>query len=89
MIKEIEFRNTKPAFSRFTIDDQNNLWVKLYTEFGFEENRYDVFDPEGKYLYQVEISIRPNLFKNGKIYTIERTEDGIAMVKRYSYHWEK
>ncbi|HDL18338.1 MAG TPA: 6-bladed beta-propeller [Bacteroidetes bacterium] len=89
MIKEIEFRNTKPAFSRFTIDDQNNLWVKLYTEFGFEENRCDVFDPEGKYLYQVEISIRPDLFKNGKIYTIERTEEGIAMVKRYGYHWEK
>jgi DNA-binding beta-propeller fold protein YncE len=88
MKNEVEFEDTKPAFSRFLVDDSQNLWIQLYTEFGEENKIYDVFNSEGKYIYHIKIPFSPTYFKNGKFYRIDRTEDGVELIKRYNYSWK-
>jgi hypothetical protein len=31
----------------------------------------------------------PRIWKNNKLYAIEENEDGINVIKRFSYRWEK
>jgi hypothetical protein len=63
--------------------EQGNLWVELFTQ-GEEKNRiYDVFSPDGIYLKQVIIAHRIFDFKDGKIYSIVRTEQDFRVVERF------
>ena len=72
----------KPAFKRNLIfDNDSNLWIEIETE--NEERVYDVFSPDGIYLKQVIIAHRIFDFKDGKIYSIVRTEQDFRVVKRF------
>jgi hypothetical protein len=73
-----------PAFKPyFLFDPYGNLWLELFTQ-GEEQNRiYDVFSPDGIYLKQVIIAHRIFDFKDGKIYSIVRTEQDFRVVKRF------
>jgi len=67
--------------SRF--DEAGNLWVELYKEDTTKEFTYDVFSPEGIYLKQVRTDQRIFQFKNGRVYSIVRPEDGYPSIKRF------
>ena len=85
IVDQIEFPKQKPSFSRFIFDDKQNLWIRIFAAKSTEDRTFDVFDPEGKYLYQVDLPFYPAVFKDGKIYAIKGNEDGILMVKRFNY----
>lgn len=74
-----------PAFSEWRkfFDDEGNLWLEQYMPEGVEEHVYDVFSPEGIYLKQVWVPETLNLVREGKAYSILRTEEEYLVVKRF------
>jgi len=44
---------------------------------------------EGRYIAQIPTKVNPRLWKNGKIYSIEDTEEGFKVIKRYGYSWQQ
>jgi hypothetical protein len=76
-------KKTLPVYLNVVLDEDGNMWVELFQAEGAKGFRYDVFSPGGIYLKQIEIEQRISLFKNGKIYSIVRSEEGYPSVKRY------
>jgi DNA-binding beta-propeller fold protein YncE len=82
---KIKFQERIPAFEDFIVDEKNQLWVELILATKKVGHLFDVFDKDGKYLYQVNLPFIPYVFKKGEIYTKEKIEDDIEVVKKYSY----
>ena len=88
----ISFRAKWPAFSWFFVDDEGHIFVKTYERAGAGANSfyYDVFNKDGVYESKVVIPVnldRNSLWKNGKVYTIERDENGLPLIKRHRVTW--
>jgi hypothetical protein len=49
---------------------------------------YDVFDTDGKYLLTVPIKGEPLIFKNMKLHTIIRDDEGYQYIKRCKVNWK-
>ena len=78
-----------PAFARTLIfDDEDNLWIELTTEENAKGYIYDIFSPEGIYLKQVKSDEKVTCIKNGKIYSLLRSEDQSPSVKRFGFSLE-
>jgi hypothetical protein len=76
----------KPVFEKlFFAEDK--LFV-LRSEKGKKERLYfDVFDSEGRFAWKMRLKVRPWAWKNNKIYTVEKNEDGYHVLKRYKVFW--
>ena len=74
-----------PVFHNLLIDDQNNLWVEIQSEEQNLGETYDIFDPDGIYISQVNIACKPQVITSKYIYSIQRSEDGTNLVKRFRY----
>lgn len=78
-----------PIFQFLSIDESNRIWVALYfprEESGMDLTKFDVYSPDGKYLFSTEIqaNIYPRLiFKNGFIYTLVQDESGFQKAVRF------
>jgi hypothetical protein len=73
-----------PAFydRYYFFDDDNNLWLRQYTaEEDVDLGIYDVFSSDGIYLKQLHLPHHLYEFKNGRAYTILRTEEDFIIVK--------
>jgi DNA-binding beta-propeller fold protein YncE len=90
-IKErLVFPKNFPAYETFTIDEEGRLIVRTNNKGkNEEENMVDVFDPEGRLITSFSSKISPRIWKNGRLYSSEENEDGINIIKCYSYRWEK
>lgn len=44
-----------PTFSRLRLDRIGNVWIQRYGFLGTSQTRWDVFDPEGRWLGEVEM----------------------------------
>ena len=76
----------KPVFEKFFFAE-DRLFV-LRSENGNKERSFlDIFDSEGKYSWKMRLKIRPWIWKNNKIYSVEKDEDGYHVVKRYKVFW--
>ena len=77
-------KKTLPAFGRtVAFDEEGNVWIELTKDEKQKGLVYDVFSPEGVYLKQVRIEKRVGQFLKGKLYSLDRPEDGYPSVKRY------
>jgi hypothetical protein len=83
-----------PPARTFYVDDENRIFVRTYdyiNKDGDQLDRYDVFDPEGRYIAKF-YHPRAETFqaiRNNKIYV--RVEDelyGTDLLRRYSLIWE-
>jgi len=78
-----------PPYYQFMLDDEGRIFVQTYEQpevgMGFY---YDVFDPEGRYIANIFLKSYPRAWKKGKLYTIERDEEGYHIVKRYKVTWK-
>ena len=74
----------------FYLDDQGRLIVRTY-ERGEERREFyhDIFDKEGRYIAKVLLDVEPFLWKGGKLYAREETEDGYYILRTYNILWEK
>ena len=60
-----------------------------YEQVEEEEGFYhDVFDSEGKFIAKIPLKVRPFVFKNKKLYTVEEDEEGFLFIKRYKVLWK-
>ncbi len=78
-----------PVFNCISIDEEDRIWVERYDPYrrdkAHKEIIYDVFSPEGKFLFttKIEMDVYPQLiFKNGYIYTLARDESGYTKALR-------
>lgn len=87
--ERIEFPKNYPAFQSFTLDEKERIFVRTFQK-GKEEGEYmvDIFDSEGCFISQIPLKINPVLWKNNKLYSIEESEQGLILIKRYKVHWE-
>jgi hypothetical protein len=68
------------------IDDKERIYIKkvkpVLDETGNVE--FDVFSPEGYYLYKTILPFSPEIIKNGYLYDLHTTEEtGEVTIKRY------
>ena len=78
-----------PAYNRIFVDDELRIFVSTWEKIKEGEGYYyDVFDGDGKYIAKIPLKVRPQTWKNGKLYTIEEDEDGFQYVKRYRVTWK-
>ncbi len=76
-----------PPFRTLRSDDEGRIWVFTSKKTADGERVYwDVFDAEGKYIFEVALKASPRIFNN-KMYAIEEDEDGYQYVKRYRIVW--
>ena len=76
-------KKSMPAYRSIILDEAENLWIELYQAEGAKGVLYDVFSPEGIYTKQVSTAQRVSVFKNGKVYSLLRPEEGYPSIKRY------
>lgn len=74
------------AYANFLTDDNGWLFVANWERAG-KDYVYDVFDPEGRYMAKFTPPYKSILFKKGKLYTSEETEEGYQVIKRYRVNW--
>jgi hypothetical protein len=92
MAKDVELPKVKTVSDFLVVDDQGNLWVGLHEEKkgeGLVLNAYDIFDPEGIYTAQVWSEFQPDLFKDGKMYTMITDAEGYRILKRFRVIWQE
>jgi len=79
------FPDVFPPFQLFLLDDQGRLYVRTFTKGKAKgEYEFDVFDAEGKFIAQFITKSDLRLWKAGKAYGIEETDEGYQVIKRYS-----
>jgi hypothetical protein len=85
----MEFPKEYPAYEAYSLDEEGRLIVRSYTKANGEDNVYlDIFDAEGKYISRFPSKVNPRIWKNGKMYSIEETDEGFIVIKRYSVSWQ-
>jgi hypothetical protein len=85
-IKEMfSFPEYFPPFQFFLLDDQGRLYVRTFTK-GKDKGEYeiDVFDADGVFFAQFITKSDLRLWKAGKAYGIEETDEGYQVIKRYA-----
>lgn len=85
--EEIRTPEYKPVFETFFFA-QNKLLVKRSESREKENSVLDVFDTEGRYIAKVPFKVRPRIWKNNNLYTLEEDEEGYQVVKRYKAAWK-
>jgi len=88
--ERIEFPKYYPAFQNFTVDEKGRVFVRTF-EKGKKDGEYicDIFDPEGCFISQIPLKANPVLWKNGKLYATEESDEGYILIKRYKVSWEQ
>jgi hypothetical protein len=78
-----------PAFQNLTVDDEGRIFVQTWEKTKEKSAYYfDVFDSEGRYVAKLPMEFRPRIWKKGKLYTIEKDEEGYQYIKRYKVTWK-
>jgi sugar lactone lactonase YvrE len=79
--------DTKPPVDEFFLDDEGNIWVLPITSIAEQGRLLEVFDPEGRYLGQVELAFpratfpRP-VFRDGFLYAVTEDELEVPYIVR-------
>jgi len=81
-------RRHKSAYQGIMVDDQGRIFVQTWEQVTDQDGfYYDVFDPEGKYIFKVPLKTNPRIIKNNKLYTIEEDKQGYQYIKRCKIIW--
>jgi len=78
-----------PPFQTFLLDDEGKLVVRTFMK-GKAKGEYvfDLFDAEGRFFAQFITKSDLRLWKAGKAYGIEETDEGYQVIKRYAVSLE-
>ena len=86
---KMEFPRFHSAYQGITADEEGRIfvqtWEKTQDAGGFY---YDIFDSSGRYAARTALPFRPSVWKKGRVYTVEETEEGFQVVKRYKVIWK-
>ena len=79
-----------PPFHTFLLDDEGRIFVRRFEKVEDSERHFlEVFDYQGRYITDVifPIEMIPQVFKGRKLFSIEETEAGFEVIKRYKVSW--
>jgi hypothetical protein len=88
---DYEFPKVFPPVSGLLVDDENRVYVRTWEKDKSGNIFFDVFAPEGRWMCRFSLPEMeyPAVCKKGKLYmTIQESEEGIPLVKRYALRWE-
>jgi hypothetical protein len=90
----ISFRGKWPAFSGLFVDDEGRIFVRTYERAGggMGSFYYDVFDKDGIFESKVVMPVtldKNSVWKNGSVYTVEKDESGLPLIKRHRVTWKE
>lgn len=88
---KLEFPKNHYPYYFFICGDEGRIYVRTYEKDREGNFKYDVFDPEGRYIANFFLPDIDFLYvvKNNKIYTmVWEDEKGIPVVKRYAVTWK-
>jgi WD40 repeat protein len=78
-----------PVFESLAIDERDRVWIQHYqpkwADLTNRETPYDVFSPEGIFLFEARVPghvYSKLIFKNGFIYALKKTESGYPKAVR-------
>jgi hypothetical protein len=79
-----------PPFKKLVLDNKGRIFVETYEKCVGGGCYTDIFDTEGRYIGKARLGMNPIwlVWKKGKLYTIEKDEDGHQYVKRYKVTWK-
>ena len=71
------FPDHRPFFNGIASDDTGRIYVRRLKSVldESEEAEFDIFGPEGYYLYRTKLSFRPELIKDGSLYRTTYSEE--------------
>src|SRR4030042_2201270 len=85
-----------PVFESLAIDERDRVWIQHYqpkwTDRINQETPYDVYSPEGIFLFETRIPghvYSTLVFKNGFIYALKKGESGYPKAVRLKLEEEK
>ena len=83
----VELPETKPAYGRLLVDTDGNLWVAEYGRHPGELTRWNVFDPDGRWLGPVEAPLGLEILKIGSDYVlgVRNDEYDVEYVQLYEF----
>lgn len=91
--KNIQFPPHRPFFNRIMCDNQGRIYVFKMKSILSEKYplEIDIFNKEGYFLYETQLSYKPYIIKKGYLYTsIISEETGDEVVKRYRIkNWDQ
>jgi hypothetical protein len=89
-IKEMfEFPKQYPPYQFFSLDEQGKIFVRTWEKGEIKgEYVFDIFNPEGIFIVQYISKADIRLWKDNKMYSIEETDAGFKVIKRYGVYWE-
>jgi len=78
-----------PPFKNLVLDNKGRIFVETFEKCEGGGCYSDIFDTEGRYIGKARLGMNPIwlVWKKGKLYTIERDEEGYQYVKRYKVTW--
>lgn len=86
------FAKYRPFYNRILKDDKGNIYVrKLKSVFDEEKSEeFDIFNPEGYYLYKIKLPFTPHLIKAGYIYHVHTDEEAgeIRLIRYMVKNWD-
>lgn len=80
-----------PPFHTFLLDDEGRVYVRRFEKAEKGERHFiEIFDPQGRYLTNVILpaNMLPCVIQKGQLYTIEETDEGFEVIKRYRVIWK-
>ncbi len=81
---KFEYPEYRPSFLRFIHDERGRLYVQTYEKAAAKDVYiHDVFDQDGRLVARVPLKRSPVLFRNEKLYSLEETDEGYPVIKRY------
>jgi len=85
--EELKIPENMPVFNKFCFDNDKLLVI------GHERDKkkssfVDIFSSEGKYIGRTLLNVVPKIWKDNRLYTIEKDEEGYQYVKRYKVTWK-
>jgi len=87
----LEFPKNYYPYYFFICGDEGRIYVRTYEKDKEGNFKYEVFDPEGRYIANFPLPGIDFLYvvKNNKMYSmVWEDEKGIPVVKRYAVTWK-
>ena len=92
VMRQSEIPNTRPIYRALWVDSADHLWIVLAETGGSMVDKFDVFDPAGRYLGRVEspalldVNVVP-AFQRDQMYAVTRDGDDVPYVVQYTVNY--
>jgi hypothetical protein len=86
--RTLKFPDHFPPFVYLTCDEKGRIFALSYVTIDEDDTRYlDVFDSEGRYIVRIKTHSFPQIWKKGKMYSVDLDENGFEVIKRFRLKW--